>query len=88
MTIRELTFATDYNVYLCSIDQEPSKLIGYKPNANAHITNLLKGITGIMDLSVYKFYIDPEYCAIHAVVLLPWPIVQSIYSYNHYNGGE
>jgi hypothetical protein len=87
MTLRELISATDYDVYICSIDQEPEKLLNHRPNINAYATNLLKGITGIMDLSVYRFYIDPEYCAIHAAVLLPWPIVQSIYKYNHTNGG-
>lgn len=86
MTLRELCSATDYDIYICSTDQEPEKIIGYTPNRNAHISNLLKSITGIMDLSVYRFYIDPEYCAIHAAVLLPWPIVQSIYEYNHIHG--
>ena len=88
MTLRELISATDYDVYICSIDQEPEKIIGYRPSAGAYITHLLKGITGIMDLQVYKFYIDPEFCAIHAAVLLPWPIVQSIYEYNHIHGGD
>ena len=82
MKLIDFVNASEYDVYICSVDQDPEKLKASTPSAGAYISNLLKGCAGIMDLSVVRFYIMPEICAIYAAVSLPWEIMQSIYEYN------
>lgn len=79
MKLKDFVAASEYDVYICSTEQERGKL---KPDRGAYISNLLKGSPGIMELTVKNFYIFPERCAVFAAVSLPWEIMQAIYSYN------
>ena len=79
MKLKDFIAASEYDVYICSTEQEKEKL---RPDRAAYISNLLKGCPGIMEFTVKRFYVFPEQCAIFAAVSLPWEIMQSIYGYN------
>lgn len=82
MTVKELVNATDYDVYLHSMWDTHTP----EPTMNRGVCNLLKGCSGIMELTVHKFTIEPEDVAIFAFIDLPVEVVKAIYRYNKFGG--
>lgn len=78
MKIKNFVRATNYDVYIYSLHHEGN----YTPEQNKSVSNLLLGISGIADLTIHKFIIEPEDLAIYVLVDLPQEIIESIYNYN------
>jgi hypothetical protein len=79
MKLIDLDMTIDYDV---AIRAQCGYYTGGGADKSVYITDLIRGISGVMNCTVYKIEIDPERCTAYAYIDLPAEMANALHKYN------